>query len=302
VNLLYPSHPASAERSKLLLFSILMAGSIAYVMEVFIGIGEGNRIDPLIWWFSILFPLLGHLIFPLLYFLGLLFGIYKVSGADGWWLDLGEAIAIAGLGYAIAEAIVIRQWRKKSREDERTRKALHIASNLATCLLIWGFGIWATSILVISMTCIEILLIHLAAFGIKLPGMKEWVENVGREGEMLGEGALYNALGILFTLGLLRDHPLAAIAVIIILAMGDGLATSIGSRYGRHKLPWNESKSVEGLIGFAVGAMGAFLAIPTAGTAAIVLLCSIIESLPLKVDDNILLPVAASLMYYLALR
>jgi dolichol kinase len=32
-----------------------------------------------------------------------------------------------------------------------------------------------------------------------------------------------------------------------------------------------------------------------------VLLSSIIESLPLKVNDNIVLPVAASLMYYLVL-
>jgi len=58
---------------------------------------------------------------------------------------------------------------------------------------------------------------------------------------------------------------------------------------------------MEGTIGFAAGAMGAFIVLPTAGTLAIVLLCSIIESLPLKVNDNIVLPVAASLMYYLVL-
>ena len=99
----------------------------------------------------------------------------------------------------------------------------------------------------------------------------------------------------------MRDHPAAAIAVIIILAMGDGLATFMGSSYGRHKLPWNESKTFEGTVGFAAGAMGAFMVLPTVGTLAIVLLSSIIESLPLKVNDNIVLPVAASLMYYLVL-
>lgn len=271
---------------------------IAAALEVFIGVGGSNRIEPLSGVFSILFSLLGQLIFPLLYFLGLLFASYQVSGAENWWLDLGQAIAIAGLGYAIAEAIVFRERKEKSREDEGKRKALHIASNLATCLLIWIFGIRATSIFVLSMTCTEMLLIHLTVSGIKIPGMKEWVENVGREGEIPGKGALYNALGVLFTLGLLRDHPLAAIAVIIILATGDGLATYIGRNYGRHKLPWNEGKSLEGTIGFAAGAMGALLVIPTAGTVAIVLLSSIIESLPLKVNDNIVLPVAASLMYY----
>ena len=294
-----PSHPTSTERLKLLLFSILAAGLIAAAMEVFIGVGGSSRIEPLSGIFSILFSFMGQLIFPLLYFLGLLYGSYQVSGGECWWLDLGQVIAIAGLGYAIAEAMVFREKKEKGREDEGMRKALHIASNLATCLLIWIFGIRATSIFVLLMTCTEILLIHLTASGIKLPGMKEWVENVGREGEIPGEGALYNALGVLFTLGLLRDHPQAAIAVIIILATGDGLATYIGSSFGRHKLPWNESKSVEGTIGFAAGAMSALLVMPTAGTAAIVLLSGIIESLPLKVNDNIVLPVAASLMYYL---
>jgi len=223
VNALSPFNPTSTERLKLLLLSILAAGSIAAAMEVFIGVGESSRIEPLGGVFSILFPLLGHLIFPLIYILGLIYGSYQVSGAESWWLDLGQRIG-------------------KNREDERMRKALHIVSNLATCLLIWIFGIQAISIFVLSMTSIEILLIHLAVSGVEVPGMKEWVENVGREGEIPGEGALYNALGVLLTLGLLRDHPPAAIAVIIILATGDGLATFIGSSYGRHKLPWNESK------------------------------------------------------------
>ncbi len=293
------SIPTLTERLKLLLVSILAAGSIAAAMEVFIGVGGSNRIEPLSGVFSILFTLLGHLIFPLLYFLGLLYGGYQVSGRESWWLDLGQVIAIAGLGYAVAEAMVFRERKEKSREDERTRKALHIASNLATCLLIWIFGIRTTSIFVLWMACMEILLIHLTASGVRVPGMKQWVQNVGREGEIPGEGALYNALGVLFTLGLLRDHPLAAISVIIVLALGDGLATYIGRSYGRHKLPWNESKSLEGTIGFAAGAMGALLVMPTAGTAGIALLSSIIESLPLKVNDNIVLPVAGSLIYYL---
>ena len=295
------SNPTSTERFKLLLVSIIAAMLIATAMEVFIGVGGSTRIEILSGWFSILFPLLGNLIFPVLYFVGLIFGSYQVSGKEMWWLDLGLVVAIAGLGYAVAEAIVFRERKAKNRDDERARKALHIASNLATCLLIWIFGIRTTSIFVLLLTCTEILLIHLIASGIKVPGMKEWVENVGREGEILGEGALYNALGVLFALGLLRDHPAAAIAVIIILAMGDGLATFMGSSYGRHKLPWNESKTFEGTVGFAAGAMGAFMVLPTVGILAIVLLSSIIESLPLKVNDNIVLPVAASLMYYLVL-
>jgi len=35
-----------------------------------------------------------------------------------------------------------------------------------------------------------------------------------------GRGSLYNALGILFALGLLRSNPLAAVAVILMFGLG----------------------------------------------------------------------------------
>jgi dolichol kinase len=125
-------------------------------------------------------------------------------------LDLGEGIAIAGLGYA-----------------------------MSACLLIWTFGIQTTLYFVLLGTCIGILLMHLTIIRIKIPGIEEWLRNVGREGENPGEGALYNALGILFVLSLLRYDSAAAISVILILALGDGFATYIGTRYGRHRLHLN---------------------------------------------------------------
>jgi dolichol kinase len=50
--------------------------------------------------------------------------------------------------------------------------------------------------------------------------------------------------------------------VIFILALGNGLAIYIGTRYGRHELPWNSSKTFEGMIGFAAGAICALLVMP----------------------------------------
>ncbi|MGV8088861.1 MAG: hypothetical protein ACP5OM_01140, partial [Methanothrix sp.] len=66
---------------------------IATAMEVFIGVGGSTRIEILSGWFSILFPLLGNLIFPVLYFAGLIFSSYQVSGKEMWWLDLGLVVA-----------------------------------------------------------------------------------------------------------------------------------------------------------------------------------------------------------------
>jgi dolichol kinase len=270
-------------------------------MKYLTDVAECNQLEPISGVFSIVFSLMGNVTFPLFYFIGLLVGWLQVSGGLNCWLDVGEGIAIAGLGYAIAEAIVFRQKKAIDRKDERARKAAHIVSNLSACLMILVLGIQTTSYFVLLGTCTGILAMHLTIIGIKIPGIDEWLKNVGREGEIPGEGALYNALGILFTIGLLRNDSAAVISVILILALGDGFATYVGTSYGRHKLPWNKNKTWEGTIGFAAGAICALFAMPIPATILIVVLATIIESLPLKVNDNITLPVVSSLLYYFIL-
>jgi len=100
-------------------------------------------------------------------------------------------------------------------------------------------------------------------------------------------------LGFLFAISLLRNDSLAAISAILILALGDGLATIAGTNYGRHRLPWNKNKTWEGTMGFACGAICAWLIMPIPETILIAVLAAIIESLPLKVNDNIILPTVA---------
>jgi dolichol kinase len=292
--------PISYERFRLLLLSIIIVALLVAFLRGLTGIGEIGRFGsiPTSGAFSIVFPLLGQGIFLLFYFVGMLIGWHQVAGGTFSWLDVGEGIAIAGLGYAIAEAIVFRQKKALNRKDERARKALHVISNLFACLMIWILGIQITSYIVLLGTCSGILLMHLTMAGVNIPGIEGWIKNVGREGEKPGEGALYNALGILFAISMLRNDSLAAISVILILALGDGLATFAGTTYGRHKLPWNENKTWEGTIGFLCGAICAWIVLPIPETVLIALSAAIIESLPLRVNDNIILPSATSLLYY----
>jgi len=287
------------QRIKLLLLSIVIAAAIAASLECLPKSVNCCQLQPISGAISIMFPLMGHGAFVLFYIIGLLVSWSELSGGQNCWLDLGEGIAIAGLGYAIAEAIFFRQKRAINRIDERARKAVHIISNLSACLFIWALGIQTVSYFVILGTFIGILLMHLKIIGLKIPGIDEWLRNVGREGEIPGEGSLYNALGILFVLSILRNDLAAAISVILILALGDGLATYIGTRHGRHKLPWNSSKTFEGMIGFAAGAICALLVMPVPATILVVMAATIIESLPLRVNDNIVLPVVSSLVYFL---
>ena len=290
--------PTSIERFKLLVLSVMTAVLLAESLEYITGAGNYYSIDLHGGVYSLVFPLIGYLAFPLFYVAGLLFGWYHISAGLNSWLDLSEAIAIAGLGYAIAEAIIFTQKKAIDRLDETPRKTIHVISNLSACVLIWIFGIQTISYFILIGTYAGILLMHITMSKIKLPGIEQWIKNVGREGENPGEGALYNALGILFAIGILRSDVAAAISVILILALGDGLATFVGTKYGKHKLPWNRNKSLEGTIGFVAGAMCALFIMPVPATIFIAVLAAFIESLPIKVNDNIALPVVTSLLCY----
>ena len=310
-------NPTSIERIKLLAVNLIVAAVLSVLLKRPIDIhgvdqfrfslgslylaGLANPSVHVSEAFSFVFPLLGQILFPLFYTVGLLASWFQVAEGMHSWMDIGESIAIAGFGYGMAEAFVFRQKNTINRRDERARKTAHILSNLSVCLLIWLLGTQTISYFVLVGIFIGILLMHLTIIGIKLPGIEQWLENVGREGEIPGEGAMYNALGILFALGLLRSDYMAAIAVIMIFALGDGFATYIGTIYGRHKLPWNNRKTIEGSMGFLVGAMCALLVLPLPITVVVVLLATIIETLPIRLNDNITLPVVSSLAYYFVL-
>ena len=304
------------ERIKLLLINIVTAAAISVLLKWLIDaaniskFGLANSSGPAVAnypnffvadAFSFVFPLLGHVLFPLSYIFALLVSLFQSPAGSNSWSDIGMGMAIAGLGYAIAEAIVFREKKAISREDERTRKAAHILSNLSACLSIWILGLQTTSYLVLLALFVGILVMHLTIMGIKVPGIEGWLNTVGRVGETPGEGPLYNALGILFALGLLRSDPLAAVAVILMFGLGDGFATYVGTTYGKHKLPWNKNKTMEGTLGFMAGAMCAILIMPVPAIVLGAVLGAIVESSPLKINDNITLPVVLSLLFYFLL-
>jgi len=304
------------ERIKLLLINIVAAAAASTLLKWLIDIGEINRLgianssSPVVVSstsfyvaeaFSFVFPLLGHVLFPVSYLFALLVSGFQVTAGSNSWMDIGIAMAMAGLGYAAAEAIVFRQKKAIDRDDETARKAAHILSNLSACLSIWILGLQTTYYLVLLAIIIGILVMHLTLIGVKVPGIEEWLRKVGRIGETPGEGPFYNALGILFALGMLRSDPVAAIAVILMFGLGDGFSTYIGTTYGKYRLPWNKNKTIEGTLGFMAGAMCALLIMPVPATFLGAILGAFVESLPLKLNDNITLPVVLSLLFYFLL-
>jgi uncharacterized protein (TIGR00297 family) len=136
-----------------------------------------------------------------------------------------------------------------------------------------------------------------------------------------------------FPLGILL-YPFAVLALILvfprrldiaaaawaILAFGDGAATLAGQRPGRLALPWNREKTVAGTAAFIVcGALaGVTLAwwtspsvsstVGTAPTAAFILaapvlaaaVAGLVETLPVRLDDNISIPIAAAAVLWVS--
>ncbi len=124
------------------------------------------------------------------------------------------------------------------------------------------------------------------------------------------------AVSVLATLVAFPAHAELGLAVLAILAFGDGSATLIGLAVGGPRLPWNRGKTWSGVAGFVlVGGTAAaciywgeprfnpesltrgtsFLtAAAIAGTATV--LAALIESIPSRINDNIRVGVTAAVV------
>jgi phytol kinase len=146
----------------------------------------------------------------------------------------------------------------------------------------------------------------LVGFGV-IPD-KATVDSMSRTGdrrEILRGPLFYGVVFILLTIIFWRKTPVGIVALMI-LCGGDGIADIIGKRFGKLKIPWSQEKTLAGslsmviggfllasfilwifvLKGFFVGPMVRYL-LPI---SVIVLVATVIESLPFKDIDNLSIP------------
>lgn len=140
--------------------------------------------------------------------------------------------------------------------------------------------------------------------GVRFPIISKIVDSTERKeviGELPGKGALSFFFGSLLVLLIFGSSIEVACASIIILALGDSFSTLVGKRFGRHKIFYNPEKSVEGSIG---GFVPAFIGAMIFVSPEIALLGAFIgmatESLALKIDDNIAIPVVSG--FFMSIR
>ena len=111
-------------------------------------------------------------------------------------------------------------------------------------------------------------------------------------------GFLYFFIGIISTLFIFSFNIAIANAGILMLILGDSASTIVGTKYGKHKLPFNSLKSFEGSLAFFfVSFLSALTLLPVLPVLPVlfgVLVGTITEAYS-PIDDNISVPIISAL-------
>ncbi len=260
------------------------------------------------------------------------FGLFAIAAVGSWWFfpfallalavaysrifigvhsipQVGAGIALAALLYVIGLSFRHRfhkpvhfggAWKttRLKKRQELSRKAVHMV--LGTLIVLLGvlFGrdalIVFLSVALAGLFAVATLLMK----GWRLPLLSRVFDEFERDVDLPGKGAMYFVIGSLLVSSFSQNFGYA-LAAIAILALGDGFATIVGKLFGRARVAWNKAKSWEGTIAFAVaGALAGYVFI---GLAAVPLslVLAFAETLPLDVDDNLLIPFVALLLEFM---
>lgn len=178
---------------------------------------------------------------------------------------------------------------------ETSRQVLHIALGVGFLLLLLARG-RNTLLLALSIAFIAgILLINQLIIG-RFPVLKKVVSMFERkDAKFLGDSTVWYVSGLLISSTFLQN-PNQIAAAIIALAVGDCFSNIFG-RLGRMRIPWNRTKTIEGMAAFFIGTLLSYFFI---GPMAVVfsLAMAVVETLPQGIDDNFVIPIAGAIFFY----
>jgi dolichol kinase len=184
-------------------------------------------------------------------------------------------IVIAGLPLLVIELVV----RKTRRASELTRKTTHTLSALAVVTLI-------------AFCTLQQIAIIAAIFFVLLMVLRpKYVWNSLYAVERHSWGEILFPLGVLVA-ALLADDARTFIAVVLILGLSDTLASLVGQKLPRMKLPWVSHKTVAGSTAFLLSACAILAVVLREPDAAIVaaLAMTIAEAVSHRGIDNLTVP------------
>jgi len=218
-------------------------------------------------------------------------GIKKIGFHPDFVLRIKSDEVITGRLSGILSIIdgKMKLWSMPSKNDI-LREIMHASGFLVPIFSsLIGISIFALLICVVSALYLISELRRMS--GRKIPIISAITRIAASQVELyeFASAPLYFAIGIFLTL-LLFPVPVNG-AAIAIFAWGDSAASLFGGFITKKPLPFNKGKTLEGsLIGFFFAFLaGSFFVSPTLALIG-AFVAMIIESLPLPVNDNILMP------------
>jgi HAD superfamily phosphoserine phosphatase-like hydrolase len=186
--------------------------------------------------------------------------------------------------------------RSLPSKNDVLREAIH-ASGFFVPVLAGLIGITAVALLICVVSALYFLS-ELSRMSRKnLPIISAITRHAASQAELydFAMAPLYFAIGILITL-LLFPAPVSS-ATIAIFALGDSTASLFGGLLSKKPLPFNKGKTLEGSIAgfFFAFLAGSFFISPALALIGAAVAMTI-ESLPLPVNDNILIPLCTGLV------
>jgi phosphoserine phosphatase/dolichol kinase len=217
--------------------------------------------------------------------------------------DLGEIINFIDIEneptYTTITSI-LRRDKALSWKHEISRKLVHISSaiiplGITVASLPVGLVVFVLLAGTLLYTIAEIMRLNGMAFPVIFNVVEACIR--GSEKKCFLHAPVALLLGAAFALLI---FPIAiASAVIFIEAFADTAATLIGKATGRHRIPYNRHKSIEGSCGALIVAFScACIFLPLIPALIAGVTASLIESLPMKdiLDDNLAVPLGTGLV------
>lgn len=184
------------------------------------------------------------------------------------------------------------------RNSLHVREIIHIGSFILPLICQFlGFSRFLVTALIL-LTVFGYTLSEVARFrGRRLPPfttVTRWAAT-GPERWDFATSPVFLAVG--FTLSLVVFPPPSGYIGTTVVTLGDGVAKIVGGRWGRLMIPFNKPKKVEGtLAGLAVSALVASIYTNPVSALLAASAGMLVEAIPTPVNDNLLIPVVASLV------
>lgn len=227
-------------------------------------------------------------------------GTYNIGYNPDFVLRVKADIVVSGELAKILNAIDGEPTLKSLPSKNALLREIIHASGFFIPIVAQSIGVYSVSLMICAVSALYGLSEIYRMNRQNLPVISTITRNTASASELYEFAAapLYFAAGILLTL-LLFPAPIRG-ASIAIFTIGDSTASLFGGLISKKPLPFNKGKTLEGsFLGFFFAFLaGSFFVAPMIALIAAAL-AMLVESLPLPINDNILMPLSTGLILML---